>query len=461
MLVSNNTLILSYSIKENWNNLYPVIVLKANESIDSLVLFRNGFLSNITKIMDDGEYYYFIGKTQAFQEDSVRLFLFKSDHFLNPIDTVIIKPFQKNLLYFQVLNELPDIKVVYVAEVTSGSYQKAIYSVFFSIEGDILSYQQAPLLSNFIFFTGLSEIPGSGNTAINGFYTQPNGGMAPCVFLFNDSLTYQKKWIYPPTEIFGLLQYGIQIYSNTTFLNDTLAYITARAYLADTVIVIPQNYQYYMKAMLADTSGHVYKVNAFGAGDTTLYPAFFKHQVATEDNHFYVVWTKNIEVGCIPYCPFNSWIGITYLNDSLDVEWEQFFGGDDFYTSHIAEPSPDGGIVVAGTRYRFNDPGQPHEVIIISVSPEGVVTGTSSNQPIQGKQAIVYPNPGDTRLMVEIGSHIKKAEFSLFDINGKLLLTSTLTDKITEINTEQLSTGVYIYSISNESFRESGKWIKQ
>lgn len=449
------------SEKRNYDDPATTFYKKSGSIMDSIPLFENYYLTGVSRIYFNQHTLYLCGLVQFEPNDSVRIFVFQCDTNLIPLDTIIFKPYKKQVSSLMTGLSTEPFSAFYIAETAPGSIQKSIYSISFTSEGEILTHQQAPVLSNTIYFSGVSEIPTSGGFAVSGFYTQPGGFITPCAFLFNDSLTYQKIWIYPPTEIFGILQSGIQIYSNTTFISGELAYVTSRAYLADTVIVIPQNYQYYMKAMLADTAGHVYKVNAFGAGDTTLYPAFFKHQVATADNHFYIVWTKNIEVDCIPYCPYNSWIGITYLNDSLDVEWEQFFGGDDFYTSHIAEASPDGGIVVAGTRYQYNDPGQPHEVIIFSVSPEGVVTGTSGNQPLQGKQAIVYPNPGDGKLMVETGSHIKQAEFSLFDINGHLLLTSILSNKITEINTEQLPSGVYIFNIGNENFRESGKWIKQ
>ncbi len=459
--VSDSSTILTYVINEAENKTYPVIVRKTESSEGSLELFNSYFMTMISRIFCDDQFIYFIGKSQASQVDSVKLFVLKTDYLLSPVDTVFIKPFLKNLLYFQVCDTFPEIKVIYTAESTIEGVPKSIYSISFSLEGDILSHQQAPIECNTVYLSYISSTP-EGKFAVNGYYSiQGAGGTMHGTFFFNDSLTFQNFWKYPITEIFGIPQNGILTYSNTNFISEEMAYVTARAYLADTLIIIPQNYHYYIKAMLADTAGNVYKVNAFGAGDTTLYPAFAKHQVATEGNYLYVVWTKNIEVGCFPYCPFNSWIAVTYLNDSLDIVWEKFIGGDDFYTSHIAEASPEGGIVIAGTRYRYNDPGQPHEVFIVSVSEEGVVTGTSTEHPMEIKQAIVYPNPGNGMLTVETGSHIKSAEFSLFDLNGRKVLSTLLNDKVTGINTEKLPPGVYLYSISNTGFNETGKWIKQ
>ena len=414
----------------------------------------------ISRIFIHEQLLYFVGKTQFATGDSIRIFVLKTDSQLNPIDTVFIKPFVKNLLYFKVTDNFPDIGVIYVAESPSPTIPKAIYSISFSPEGEIYSHQTAPLEVNTAFLADVTDTP-EGNIAVAGHYSIPGvPGTMPGCFMFNDSLTFDRFWVYPPTEEFGFQQYGIVIYSNTHFISCSTAYVSARAYLADTVIGYPQNYRYYIETMLADTAGHVFKSTVFGAGDTTLYPAFAKHLVATIDNSLFIVWTKDIESECFPYCNNISWIGVTYLNDSLEIEWERFFGGDAFYTSHIAEPAPGGGIVIAGTRYRYNDPGQPHEVILLSVTNEGIITGTAGNMPVEGRQAIVYPNPGDASLFVQTGRHIYQAEFTLYDINGRHLLSKTLNTDVTQIDIGFLPSGTYIYTIHNEKFSESGKWVK-
>lgn len=457
-----NSTILSCEVHLAWNNLYPVLMKISDNQVDTIPVFRDCFLSSVVETIVENQYFYFIGKTQANPGDTVKIFIVKTDQLLNIQNIVLITPSQNDLVYLKTVTQFPFIKIWYVANSGFQANQKSIYTMEYNMVNGVTSnYQQAPLFSNFIYFSGISSLPDSAGWAVNGIYTSTNGEMIPGCFMFNDSLTYERFWIYPPTEVFGFQQYGIVLYSNTHFINSSTAYVSARAYLADTVIGYPQNYRYYMKTMLADTTGNVYNSNVFGAGDTTLYPAFFKHLVPTEDNHFYVVWTKNIEAGCIPYCQRDSYIGVTYLNDSLEIEWERFFGGDAFYTSHIAEPAPGGGIVIAGTRYRYNDPGQPHEVILLSVTDEGIITGTAGNLPVEGRQAIVYPNPGDASLFVQTGRHLGQAEFTLYDINGRHLLTKALNTHVTQIDTGFLPAGTYIYTIQNEKFSESGKWVKR
>jgi hypothetical protein len=52
-------------------------------------------------------------------------------------------------------------------------------------------------------------------------------------------------------------------------------------------------------------------------------------------------------------------------------------------------------------------------------------------------------------------------KFYLFDINGKLIFQKTISDRFTQINTNTLSTGTYIYSyIYKNKEVGSGKWIK-
>jgi hypothetical protein len=77
------------------------------------------------------------------------------------------------------------------------------------------------------------------------------------------------------------------------------------------------------------------------------------------------------------------------------------------------------------------------------------------------QEAIVYPNPGD-KLNVRVGKQHEKWIFSLYDLNGRLLLQRTSKRLDEGIDVSSISVGTYIYKITNTNgLYESGKWIKK
>jgi hypothetical protein len=83
---------------------------------------------------------------------------------------------------------------------------------------------------------------------------------------------------------------------------------------------------------------------------------------------------------------------------------------------------------------------------------EAPVTGID---PQPKNEIRVYPNPATTLLSVETGKAIgKNAMLLIFDIQGRMVLSSALTQSNNQINVERLLQGLYIYEIrqGNESF---------
>jgi len=155
-----------------------------------------------------------------------------------------------------------------------------------------------------------------------------------------------------------------------------------------------------------------------------------------------------------------SWFYVTKMNDSLDIDFEKYIGGDDYYMLFSVVATKDGGVLLAGTRAEVGAPDYHRNGYIIKLDSTGCITGLSENSTIQIKDALVYPNPGKDKLMVRTA--LKNCVIRLFDMKATEVLTEPLTSHISEINTRQLPPGAYAYVIQqNNRIVDKGKWIKQ
>ncbi len=89
-----------------------------------------------------------------------------------------------------------------------------------------------------------------------------------------------------------------------------------------------------------------------------------------------------------------------------------------------------------------------------------VINGTEELEGISLKYK-VYPNPAYSTLVLEIDNEMPEASFQLFDITGKLLITSPVSSGINQISTEELIPAIYILKLlSGNQLVQSFKIIK-
>ncbi len=80
--------------------------------------------------------------------------------------------------------------------------------------------------------------------------------------------------------------------------------------------------------------------------------------------------------------------------------------------------------------------------------------------PINGLK--VYPNPANNYINIEFESVADIAgNYSLFDVNGRLLENGVLNSSITKLNLEDKSNGIYVIIITSGLRQERFKIIKQ
>lgn len=74
-----------------------------------------------------------------------------------------------------------------------------------------------------------------------------------------------------------------------------------------------------------------------------------------------------------------------------------------------------------------------------------VVTGLNSHD--FSKNLLVYPNPASSKVTVEIGIFRANTSLQLTDVLGKVIITQSVTEKTSEIATDNLTPGVYFLTL--------------
>lgn len=158
-----------------------------------------------------------------------------------------------------------------------------------------------------------------------------------------------------------------------------------------------------------------------------------------------------------------SWYYVLQTDSNLNVRWERFFGGDAYYMMQKIIASKDGGCIIAGTRYDYQNVTEEElDIHVLKLNSEGLLVGTPEESSIEMREALVFPNPGTDYLKMRVAAHYKKSIFELYDINGKIVLSEQIIGKWGEVNTVALKSGTYVYRIYNEEgLFESGKWLKK
>jgi len=174
-------------------------------------------------------------------------------------------------------------------------------------------------------------------------------------------------------------------------------------------------------------------------------------------NCIYVAGTHNLQ-GLTGHQP--SWYYVTKMNDTLGIEFEKYIGGDDYYVLFSVLATPDGGVLLSGTRAEVDAPSFHRNGYIIKLDSTGCITNLSENSKIQIKEVLVFPNPGKEKLIIRTA--LKNCILNIYNTSGIKLLTAPINNHINQIMTDWLPVGTYVYIIEqNKKVIETGKWIKQ
>ncbi len=205
-----------------------------------------------------------------------------------------------------------------------------------------------------------------------------------------------------------------------------------------------------------DTSNSIFK--SWGTSSMDL-PAYSALDFKNKDSIF-IGGTRGFGLF---YATWPSWYYILQTDSSLNIRWERFYGGDAYYWMQKIAAAKDGGCIIVGTRYDYQNVSEEElDIHILKLNSEGLLVSTPEESSIEMREALVFPNPGTDYLKVRVAAHYKKSIFELYDISGKTVLSKRINGKWGEVNTVALKSGTYVYRIYNEEgLFESGKWLKQ
>jgi hypothetical protein len=148
-----------------------------------------------------------------------------------------------------------------------------------------------------------------------------------------------------------------------------------------------------------------------------------------------------------------NWIYLAQLDQSLDLVYEEYWGGDAFYCIFSICATPDGGVVLAGYAYDHNSFSYQYDGFVIKfdsaffVGINSPISSDNCNQEIEVRAS----NEG-----IYIESGFNNAEFLIYDLSGKCILTSGIKTRKKHLNVN-LKPGIYIWRINEEQDFYSGK----
>ncbi len=149
-----------------------------------------------------------------------------------------------------------------------------------------------------------------------------------------------------------------------------------------------------------------------------------------------------------------------YIVDSdLNVKGAKYFAGDLDVYLYSTKALEDGGCIITGM---VPKDGKSYDwnIYIRKILPDDVFTGAEETPALDDSDVLLYPIPFDKKLHIE--TYRKGLSLSLYDGNGKnVIVQHSLNIPYTEISTQNLISGVYLYSIyDGNKVIETGKVIK-
>ena len=212
--------------------------------------------------------------------------------------------------------------------------------------------------------------------------------------------------------------------------------------------------------MEMDTSLNIYNRSIIGVPDTNDHGCITSktYSFSNPDSMHYA-GVKNLIVSFTP--DEISWLRIGMLNRQLQPYYMRYYGGDAQYWIEFVLHTHDGGMVIHAIRLEdFTYTDSDWDAFFLKVNSEGLITGTAPSKICPERTFIISPNPGTDH--AEINLVLLKANLTVFDISGRMILQQALTEGINTVNTSDLPKGLYLYSVKdNKDYIETQKWLKQ
>lgn len=146
---------------------------------------------------------------------------------------------------------------------------------------------------------------------------------------------------------------------------------------------------------------------------------------------------------------------ILYLNEKGDEQWRKYIKGEDEQKEERLSDlklNKDGSIVLGGTSAK--ELGKENWKIV-------KLKDQQIDNLIEKFTVKVYPNPVTDYAYIEIGFDFNEADIILYDMSGRQLQNFKTKNRVTKINTQLFSQGVYLVTINTDNKTANTKIIKK
>ena len=199
--------------------------------------------------------------------------------------------------------------------------------------------------------------------------------------------------------------------------------------------------------LMLDTSYLVIHENYLGKPDTISLPASHPNLDFYDIRKVYIGGTYNAYPS--PVASANSWYFLTQLDTSLEITWQKFYGGDKYYEMYGILATKDGGCMMYGTTYDWRKQDYQRDIFVLKVNKDGLLLNTDGSISDNIKEFIVFPNPTNDRININIQGNNKGSKIEVFDQFGRSQYKSQLAPNKDQVDID-ISTwkpGLYVVRV--------------
>jgi hypothetical protein len=233
------------------------------------------------------------------------------------------------------------------------------------------------------------------------------------------------------------------------WINETEFFISGNKHLSSPSNIHPVGF------MRLDTSFAIIDDVHFGViPDTSCYPAWIRSFDYLDIDNVFFAWTKNFDNH---FQNVPSWIMLSKFDSSLNIVYERYYGGDVMYAANQISATDDGGCIIAGIRYDYNNMDYNYDLYLIKTDENGLVTKVNEDYTVGESNISVYPNP----CLDKISFDNDLSLIEIFDQTGHMILSYNNYSQSRSINVGNLKSGIYLYRVIDKNgLSSAGKLIK-
>lgn len=242
------------------------------------------------------------------------------------------------------------------------------------------------------------------------------------------------------------------------YSNGNIAWINDSSLLICNIIEIENK----IGTRIIDTMTNIISTHNYGNESIVSIPGIFKSIYHKKnDDYIYFCGTSNFDITNF-YSQRKSHIIFIKTDKHLNPVWEMFYKGDAYYRTNAFTRTIDKGFIFLASRYDYTSQNNENDIFILKVDEFGNMPVNIEKNTIEQVELIIYPNPGSDILQIRTAVQQQGGEFNMYDLSGKQIIQERINSSITQINTSNLKTGIYIFKYINKGkIIESGKWLKK